>query len=153
MKRNKSKSCYSCGHYDKIRNICSFGRPTFSLCSCELYEAYNKYKRSPKEYRTFNGIVFDSKKEMIRYQILLVLQKKGVISDLSLQPEFILQDKFVYQDKIVRAIKYIADFKYLQDGKTIIEDTKGMKTKEYLIKKKLFLMQIKDDESIEFRET
>lgn len=117
------------------------------------YDKRNKYCRSPRSERTFNGIVFDSKKEMIRYQMLLVLQKKGIISDLSLQPEFILQDKFVYQDKIVRAIKYIADFKYLQDGKTVIEDTKGMKTKEYLIKKKLFLMQIKDDESIEFRET
>lgn len=117
------------------------------------YDKRNKYCRSPRSERTFNGIVFDSKKEMTRYQMLLVLQKKGVISDLSLQPEFILQDKFVYQDKIVRAIKYIADFKYIQDGKTVIEDTKGMKTKEYLIKKKLFLMQIKYDESIEFRET
>lgn len=153
MKRHKSKTCNSCGHYDKICKICLYGRPTFNLGSCELYEAYNKYKRSPRSERTYNGIVFDSKKEMTRYQMLLILQKKGVISDLSLQPEFILQDKFVYQGKVVRAIKYKADFKYLQDGKTVIEDTKGMKTKEYLIKKKLFLMQIKDDESIEFRET
>ena len=35
-------------------------------------------------------------------------------------------------------MEYIADFQYTENGKTIIEDSKGFKTKEYLIKKKLF---------------
>jgi hypothetical protein len=118
-----------------------------------LYEAYNKYKRSPKEERTFNGIVFDSKKEMQRYQMLLVLQKKGVIQDLSLQPVIELQESFQYKGKTIRAIQYKADFKYNEGVLTVIEDVKGMKTKEYMIKKKLLLMQIKDDPMIEFRET
>ena len=34
---------------------------------------------------------------------------------------------------------YIADFAYMQDGKYIVEDTKGVKTPEYVIKRKLML--------------
>jgi len=43
--------------------------------------------------------------------------------------------------KVQRAINYIADFKYLDADSDIIvvEDVKGMETKEFKIKKKLFL--------------
>lgn len=40
----------------------------------------------------------------------------------------------------MRAVTYIADFVYYtRDGKTIVEDAKGFKTKDYIIKKKLML--------------
>ncbi len=96
-----------------------------------------------------DGIMFDSYKEMRRYQELKLLQRAGKIKGLELQPEFILQESFEYRGKKIRAIKYIADFRYWQDGKEIVEDTKGFKTKEYLIKKKLFLKKYPD---VEFRE-
>ena len=38
-----------------------------------------------------------------------------------------------------RECNYIADFVYEQDGKTIVEDTKGFRTPDYIIKKKLML--------------
>jgi hypothetical protein len=38
-----------------------------------------------------------------------------------------------------REVSYVADFVYTQDGKTIVEDTKGFKTKDYIIKRKLML--------------
>ena len=39
---------------------------------------------------------------------------------------------------VERAVKYIADFVYTgEDGKTVVEDTKGMKTPAYIIKRKL----------------
>ncbi len=41
---------------------------------------------------------------------------------------------------IERAVNYIADFVYIgKDGSIICEDTKGYKTKEYIIKRKLML--------------
>lgn len=39
----------------------------------------------------------------------------------------------------MRAVTYIADFVYTRGGKTIVEDAKGFKTKDYIIKKKLML--------------
>ena len=120
----------------------------------------NKYGVSPKEQRTYNGIVFDSKAEMKRYKELVLLQSTGNISNLALQPEFVLQEPFIYQGKKYQAIKYKADFSYYEwnvdkygmkhiFGKTIIEDVKGRKTKEYQIKKKLLLAKYPD---INFRE-
>jgi hypothetical protein len=63
----------------------------------------------------------------------------GIIKDFSLQPEFILQESYKRKDgKKIRAIKYKADFKveYL-DGKIEIEDTKGIQTDVFKIKRKL----------------
>ena len=34
---------------------------------------------------------------------------------------------------------YVADFVYMKDGKQVVEDTKGFKTKDYIIKRKLML--------------
>lgn len=38
-----------------------------------------------------------------------------------------------------RECSYRADFEYTEDGETIVEDVKGFKTKEYIIKRKLLL--------------
>lgn len=94
-----------------------------------------------------DGIVFDSKKEAARYQELKLLEKAGVIKDLSLQPNFLLQDKFKYQGKTHRKIEYIADFQYyiIKDKKWVIEDVKGFKTDVYKLKKKLFLKKYGED--------
>ena len=43
----------------------------------------------------------------------------------------------VKQKCVQRATTYVADFVYEQDGKTIVEDTKGFRTKEYELKKKM----------------
>lgn len=42
---------------------------------------------------------------------------------------------------VEREVKYIADFTYRtrKDYKLVVEDTKGMKTKEYILKRKLML--------------
>jgi len=34
---------------------------------------------------------------------------------------------------------YIADFVYIENGRIIVEDTKGFRTKDYVIKRKLML--------------
>lgn len=101
-----------------------------------------------------NGIVFDSKREANRYCELLLLQRAGKIKSLELQKEYELipaqYESYARYGKkgqrlkdgsrcIEQAVKYKADFVYTQNGKTIVEDTKGMRTKDYIIKRKLML--------------
>ena len=38
-----------------------------------------------------------------------------------------------------RATYYVADFVYEENGKKVVEDTKGVKTKDYILKRKLML--------------
>lgn len=116
---------------------------------------YNKYHVSDKENRTFDGIVFDSKKEMLRYAELKLMVRGKLISDLKLQPSFDLQEKFKFQGETIHPIKYFADFSYfdIQKKKWIIEDVKGMKTKEYMLKLKILKYNMKDREDLIIRET
>ena len=85
---------------------------------------------------------FDSIKEYNRWNELKVLEKNGTISRLERQVPYELLPKQV--DKkgktIERAVKYKADFVYkTQDGLTVVEDAKGVKTKEYILKRKMML--------------
>lgn len=99
----------------------------------------------------FDGITFDSKKEMYRYIRLKSMQEEGSISDLRLQVPYVLIPA-IYEDEIVtlktktkvvkkcvqQAVKYVADFVYKDHyGYEIVEDTKGMRTEGYLLKKKM----------------
>lgn len=87
-----------------------------------------------------DGIEFDSIKECQRYCELKLMQRAGVISDLKLQVPFELIPTQRIDGKVVeQAVKYIADFVYKQDGQTVVEDTKGMRTDKYIIKRKLML--------------
>lgn len=87
-----------------------------------------------------DGIEFDSIKECQRYCELKLMQRAGVISDLQMQVSFELIPSQRIDGKVVeRAVNYIADFVYKQDGQTVVEDTKGYKTPEYIIKRKLML--------------
>lgn len=97
----------------------------------------NKYQA---QKTIVDGITFDSKKEAHRYKELKLLERAGEISSLQLQTPYELQPSFKHNGKTIRAIKYVADFTYTDKaGKIHIEDTKGVKTKEYLIKKKMML--------------
>lgn len=84
---------------------------------------------------TYNGITFDSKREMDRYIDLLLLERAGEISELRLQVSFELIPKQAGE----RSCKYIADFAYTRNGEMIVEDAKGVRTPEYVIKRKLML--------------
>lgn len=105
--------------------------------------AYKKNKYSARK-TTIDGITFDSAKEAARYKKLKMLESMGAIKDLKLQVPFELQPAFRYNGKQIRAIKYVADFTYYAPDKNgkkvyVVEDTKGYKTKEYELKRKMFL--------------
>lgn len=82
--------------------------------------------------------VFDSVLEARRYKQLALLERAGEIKNLKLQVPFLLQESFRKNGKTYRKIEYIADFVYEEKGKTIVEDTKGIKTDVFKIKQKLF---------------
>jgi hypothetical protein len=84
---------------------------------------------------TSDGIRHDSIKEANRWCELQLLLKAGYITDLQRQVKFELLPK----QEGERAVYYIADFVYTENGIKIVEDVKGMKTKEYRLKKKMML--------------
>ena len=92
---------------------------------------------------TVDGITYDSCKEAVRAQELRLLLRAGVISNLREQVpyELIPAQKNEYGKVIERAVVYKADFVYDEKGKTVVEDTKGVRTKEYIIKRKLMLYE------------
>lgn len=86
---------------------------------------------------------YDSKKEYYRAQQLKILLNAGLISDLREQVVFLLIPSQTNSEGFKeRPVKYIADFVYIDNatGQTIVEDTKGFPTPEYIIKRKLMLM-------------
>ena len=105
----------------------------------------SKYRNKRTEY---NGIKFDSMKEKNYYIKLKLLEKAGKIKDLKLQVKFELQPSFKFKGKTIRAINYLADFTYYEENKLVIVDTKGYRTKEYLLKKKMMNYRGYDIEEI-----
>lgn len=87
-----------------------------------------------------DGHTFPSKKEAHRYLELKTLENEGEISHLSLQPKFRLLDPITHNGKKVREVDYTADFYYMDnEGREIVEEVKGYRTPDYVIRMKLFI--------------
>ena len=89
-------------------------------------------------------ITFDSEREARRFGELRMLLRCGQIQDLRLQVNFTLQEGYTTADgERVRPIVYRADFTYRErtgDGWCpVVEDVKGVRTKEYNMKRKMML--------------
>lgn len=102
---------------------------------------------------TIDGVEFQSKREGARWLELKMLQRAGRISNLERQKKFVLIPA-QYEPEITgprggkkkgrlleREVAYIADFVYWDEEKHEfeVEDTKGVRTPEYIIKRKLML--------------
>lgn len=103
-----------------------------------------------------DGITFDSKHEAQRYKELKLLERAGVISDLQLQvpydlipPQYEVYERYSSKTGkrlkdgkrlLEKGVKYNADFVYTDKGGIIhVEDAKGMRTTDYILKRKLML--------------
>ena len=95
-----------------------------------------------------DGIKFDSEREAARFGELKVLRAMGKIRNLRLQANFTLVEGYkTIEGKRIKPMVYRADFTYERAAEpdcngTVywlceVEDAKGMKTKDYLLKKKL----------------
>lgn len=85
---------------------------------------------------------YASRKEHRRANELKLMQRAGVISNLREQVSFELIPAQRGKDGklLERSCSYIADFVYTDEhGNTVVEDTKGMRTDVYRIKRKLML--------------
>ena len=114
------------------------------------WKSTNKY--SSKKV-VVDGITFDSKREANRYKELCFLERAGQIKNLKIQVKYTLipaQFEKVWKPRkkafergkcLERECSYIADFVYvdIKTGDIVVEDTKGFKTKDYIIKRKLML--------------
>lgn len=102
--------------------------------------AWRDYSKYGNKKVIVDGITFDSKREASRYQELKLLEKAGAIQDLQMQVKYVLIPSQRIEGKVVeRECTYIADFVYTENEQTVVEDTKGFKTKDYIIKRKLML--------------
>lgn len=93
-----------------------------------------KPKKQPK-YRNkkcvVDGIQFDSEKEAYRWPLLKELERQGKIRNLRRQVPYKL-----YVNRMKIAV-YKADFVYEDGGETVVEDVKGVRTRDYISKAKL----------------
>ena len=99
----------------------------------------SKYRNVKVNY---NGMRFDSMKEYTRWRELELMQRAGEISELKRQvPYELIPAQYDHRTGklLERPVKYIADFVYLDEGFRVVEDTKGVRTKEYIMKRKMML--------------
>ena len=101
--------------------------------SININKNMNKYNAKKV---TYDGIVFDSKKEYNRYLLLKQKEKDGVISQLTVHVPVTIIPK---NDKF-RKCDYIVDFKYWRESDFVYEDVKPSKymiTDVFKLKQKL----------------
>lgn len=79
-----------------------------------------------------DGIKFASQKEAKRYRDLRLAEKAGLVSNLKLQVPFVVKVSGI------KICTYYADFVYNDEyGRQKVEDSKGVLTPVYRLKKKL----------------
>lgn len=113
---------------------------------------------------TVDGVKYASKKECDRWLELSFLQRSGRITDLEFQVPFELipaqyrtietGERYKKNDPargiragdpktkdvcLEQSCVYVADFVYKENGVQVVEDTKGVRTSDYIIKRKLML--------------
>lgn len=116
--------------------------------------AKTKY-RNRKTMRIIDGkpVTFDSEKEAQRYAELRLLERAGRIRGLDRQVRFevLPQQKDADGTILERSVVYKADFTYHEPDDSgsspngwryVVEDVKGVRTKEYIIKRKLMLHRL-----------
>lgn len=85
----------------------SDSRPVQAVGSAKVRQS--KHRAVKREY---NGMTFDSGRELKRWMELELLQKAGKISDLQRQVPFTLAKSVILGGRAKPSIRYIADFAY-----------------------------------------
>ena len=117
-----------------------------------LVRAQNKNKYNARK-TTVCGYTFDSKREAEVYLELLAQKQAGKIVRIGFQPSYTLLAGFKDNTgKNQKPITYTADFFVAYaDGRNEVIEVKGMRTRDYLLRKKMFLHMMRDTDII-FRE-
>ena len=117
-----------------------------------LVRAQNRNKYNARK-TTVCGHTFDSKREAEVYLELLAQKQAGKIVRIGFQPSYTLLAGFKDNTgKNQKPITYTADFFVtFADGHSEVIEVKGVRTRDYLLRKKLFLYKMRK-ENIIFRE-
>lgn len=90
-------------------------------------ESKRKSKYGSKRI-TVDGILFDSKREARRYELLKQMHKAGEIQGFHRQVQFDLEGGVIYRcDFLIHHL----------DGSYVFEDVKGVRTKEFNMKRRM----------------
>ena len=114
-------------------------------------------RKKPNKYNarktTVCGRTFDSRREAEVYLELLAQKQAGEIVRIGFQPSYTLLAGFKDNTgKNQKPITYTADFFVTYaDGRNEVIEVKGMRTRDYQLRKKLFLHMMRDTD-IRFRE-
>ena len=114
-------------------------------------------RKKPNKYNarktTVCGRTFDSKREAEVYLELLAQKQAGGIVRIGFQPSYTLLEGFVDNTgKKQRPITYTADFFVTYaDGRSEVIEVKGVRTRDYLLRKKLLLHMMREKDIV-FRE-
>ena len=104
--------------------------------------ADSRKKKSKNKFHAHRADGYASDKERRRAFELQALQRKGLVSQLREQVRYeVIPNQYDERGNLIEhSCCYIADFVYLDEhGMLVVEDVKGCKTKEYIIKRKLML--------------
>lgn len=117
-----------------------------------LVRAQNRNKYNARK-TTVCGHTFDSRREAEVYLELLAQKQAGKIVRIGFQPSYTLLAGFKDNTgKNQKPITYTADFFVtFADGHSEVIEVKGVRTRDYLLRKKLFLYKMRK-ENIIFRE-
>lgn len=101
---------------------------------------YSKKSKYGSRKVTIDGVTYDSLKEYHRFCDLKLMQRAGIITGLQRQVKYELLPTQRINGKVIeRPVNYYADFVYKMNRQLVVEDVKGYKTPEYVIKRKLML--------------
>ena len=136
---------------------CKKKDPTAQEAVGNVMRLLRTQRKKPNKYNarktTVCGHTFDSKREAEVYLELLAQKQAGEIVRIGFQPSYTLLAGFVDNTgKKQRPITYTADFFVTYaDGHSEVIEVKGMRTRDYLLRKKLFLYAMRKKDII-FRE-
>ena len=108
------------------------------------FKALRAAPASPKKRNKYGAVKTGghaSQKEHERANQLKLMQRAGLICNLREQVKFVLipTQHDPQGNLLEKECSYYADFVYDKDGVTVVEDTKGFRTPEYRLKRKLML--------------
>lgn len=136
---------------------CKKPNPTAKEAVGNVMRLLRRQGRKPNKYHarktTVYGRTFDSKREAEWYMMLREKQRLGKIKHIECQPTYTLLEGFRdNQGKPQKPITYTPDFLVeYDDGRREVIEVKGVKTRDYLLRKKLFLYAMRKKDII-FRE-
>ena len=110
------------------------------ISAADYRQAHRPHKPSKMRNKRSGG--YDSKREHKRARELRFMQMDGQIRNLREQVKYVLipAQRDAHGKLLERECAYKADFVYEDNnGKTVVEDSKGMRTPLYVVKRKLML--------------